>query len=82
MDLHKFAPDKYVVKLRKQRRKFGAEMVNATFAWLFAPSVFWYANVAFIIFAPYLFLSFYIFATYLKRGNLPANPILSSSGTI
>ena len=34
MDLHKFAPGKYVVKLRKLRRKFGAKMVNATFAWL------------------------------------------------
>ena len=65
MDLHKFAPGKYVVKLRKRRRKFGAKMVNATFAWLFTPPVFWYANVVFTIFAPYLLLSFYIFATYL-----------------
>ena len=51
MDLHKFAPGKYVVKLRKLRRKFGAKMVNATFAWLFTPPVFWYANVVFTIFA-------------------------------
>ena len=40
-------------------------MVNATFAWLFTPPIFWYANQAFTIFAPYLLLSFYIFATYL-----------------
>ena len=37
---------------------------------IYTPSVFWYANVSFTIFAPYLLLSFYIFATYLRGANL------------
>ena len=37
---------------------------------IYTPSLFWYANVSFTIFAPYLLLSFYIFATYLKGANL------------
>ena len=43
--------------------KSGAKMVDATFAKLFTPLVFWYANVAFTIFAPYLLLVF----TFLRR---------------
>ena len=50
--------------------KSGAKMVDAKFAKLFTPPVFWYAGVAFTIFAPYLLLSFYIFATYLQEANL------------
>ena len=37
---------------------------------IYTPSLFWYANVSFTIFAPYLLLSFYIFATYLQGANL------------
>ena len=65
MDLHKLFPRKYVANLQKLTSKSGAKMVNATFAQLFTPPVFWYANVAFTIFAPYLLLCFYKFATYL-----------------
>ena len=64
MDLHKFAPEKYVVKLRKLRRKFGAKMVNATFAWLFTPPVFWYANVVFTIFA-HIYSSVFTFLRHI-----------------
>ena len=51
-------------------RKSGAKVVDTKFAKLFTPPVFWYASVAFTIFAPYLLLSFYIFATYLQEANL------------
>ena len=37
---------------------------------IYTPRLFWYANVSFTIFAPYLLLSFYIFATYLQGANL------------
>ena len=38
-----------------------AKMVNATFAQLFTPpAVFWYANVAFTIFAIYIFTPQYL----------------------
>ena len=37
---------------------------------IYTPSLFWYANMSFTIFAPYLLLSFYIFATYLQGANL------------
>ena len=44
--------------------------INAPFAWLLTrPVFFWYANVSFTIFAPYLLLSFYFFATYLQGAN-------------
>ena len=33
-------------------------MLNTTFAKLFTPPIFWYANVAFTIFAPYIILWF------------------------
>ena len=49
-------------------------MINAKFPELFTPPVFWYANMAFTIFAIiYLLLSIYIFATYLE-GAICANP--------
>ena len=45
-------------------------MINAKFPELFTPPVFWYANMAFTIFAIiYLLLSIYIFATYLEGEN-------------
>ena len=47
----------------------GAKMVHATFSYLHL-QFFWYANVAFTIFAQYLLRSFYIFATYLQGVNL------------
>ena len=37
---------------------------------IYTSSLFWYANMSFTIFAPYLLLSFYIFATYLQGANL------------
>ena len=40
MDLHKFAPCKYVAKLLKRRSKARAQMANSTFAQLFTPHVF------------------------------------------
>ena len=50
-----------------------ANIVNATLS-SHLPSppspVFWYANVAFTIFAQYLLRSIYIFATYLQGANL------------
>ena len=55
-----------------------ANMVNITFAMLFLTPCFWYANVAFTIFAIYLLLSIYIFATYLQGANL-CKSIFSSS---
>ena len=65
MDLHKFAPGKYVANFLKAESKSGTNMVNATF-------------VAFIIFTPYVFLGFHIFATYLQGANL-CKSIFSSS---
>ena len=40
--------------------------INAKFAQLFSPPVFWSANVSFIIFAIYLLLSIYKSATYMQ----------------
>ena len=59
---------KYFAKIVKTEESM---WVNAPFAWLFTPPrLFWYANVSFTIFPPYLLLSFYIFATYLQGANL------------
>ena len=55
-----------------------AKIVNAIFAKLFTPRTFWYANVAFIMSAPYLLLSFYIFAIHLHGANL-CKSVFSSS---
>ena len=38
-----------------------------SFTEIFAPPVFWYANVAFAIFAIYSLFGSYIFATYLQH---------------
>ena len=43
-----------------------AKMVNASFAYLFTPLLFWYANVPFTIFATYLLISIYIFVTFMQ----------------
>ena len=40
--------------------------INAKFALLFSPPVFWSANVSFTIFAIYLLLSIYKSATYMQ----------------
>ena len=50
-----------------------AKIVNAIFAKLFTPPTFWYANVAFIISAPYLLLSF-TFLRYICMEQICANP--------
>ena len=47
-----------------------AKMINATFVYQKTGGVNDYANLAFTMFATYLLLSIYIFATYLRGENL------------
>ena len=55
--------------------KYKANMVNAKFEQLFTPPVFWYANMAFTIFAIiYLLLSIYL--PHIWKEQICANPFL------
>ena len=57
MDLLTFALGRYVAKMQQMRGKSGPKIVNATFASRFTTPCFWYANVAFNIFASELLLT-------------------------
>lgn len=72
MDLHKFVLSKYlyIAKMQKVRSISGANRVMAHLPYLYTPRIKWYANVALIIFAPDLLLSFCILTTYLPCANL------------
>ena len=69
--MHKFALGKRVAKLRKLESESRARWQMPHLPPYLQPrSVFWYANVAFTIFASDLHLSFYICTTYLQGANL------------
>lgn len=72
MDLHKFVLSKYlyIAKMQKVRSTSGANRVMVHLPYLCTPRIKWYANVALIIFAPDLLLSFCILTTYLPCANL------------
>ena len=68
MHLHKFGPGQIFCK---NCENWGVNVGKCPICLaIYTPSLFWYANVSFTIFAPYLLLSFYIFATYLQGANL------------
>ena len=77
MHLHKFAPGQIFCK---KCENWGVNVGKCPICLaIYTPSLFWYANVSFTIFAAYLLLSFYILR-HIYKEQICANPFFSSSG--